>query len=203
MAKYLNKEIFIINMQAQEKIILAYLELKQNKLYFNQLKEYTKLSNSSLQNALDKLLQDNILKLIKTKANTFYQIKNNKIFSLKFSELAYNKFKDLNIGVKVPLRNFIEKLPDNIFTIVLFGSSSRKEEQDGSDIDIMVVADKKINLESLKKEVNIISNYPISIFICSIDQFYKNKDSIIIQARKTGFPIHREQNFYEVLLNEY
>ena len=190
-------------MKADEKIYGAYLELRQEKLYFNQLKDFTKLSNSSLQNALNTLIKNGAIKLNKTKSNTFYQIKNKKLFSLKFSEIAINKFENLNFEIKSPLRNFLKEIPEHVFTIVLFGSASRKEEQKKSDIDILIVDDRKTDFESLKKEINNSSNYPLSIFKCSTEQFYKNKDPIIIQARKTGFPIYKEQNFYEVLLNEY
>ena len=190
-------------MKADEKVYEAYLELKQNKLYFNQIKEQTGLSNSSLQNVLNKLVKNKSLELNKTKSNTFYQIKNKKIFSLKFSEIAANKFEALNFEIKSPLRNFLKEIPNHIFSIILFGSSSKKEEQKESDIDLLVVEDKKTDLESLRKEINNLSNHPLSIFKCSKGQFHKNNDPIIIQAKKTGFPIYKEQNFYEVLLNEY
>ena len=190
-------------MKADEKIYEAYLELKQDKLYFNQLKEFTKLSNSSLQNALDKLVKNSTLGLDKTKSNTFYQIKNKKLFSLKFSEIAVHKFNSLNIGIKVPLRNFLKNIPKEIHMIVLFGSSSIKEEQKESDIDLLVISNKKADLKKNKKEAEITSKRPISIFQATINQFMENKDDVIIQARKTGFPIYKEQNFYEVALDGY
>ena len=190
-------------MKPEQKIYGAYLELKQDRLYFNQLKEYTKLSNSSLQNVLNNLVKEGILKLDKTKSNTFYQIKDRKIFALKFSELALTKFEKLSIEIKSPLRNFLKQVPNHVFTIVLFGSASRKEEQKGSDIDLLIVEDKKTDFEKSKKEINSASNYPLSIFQSSIDKFNENKDDVIIQARKTGFPIYKEQNFYETALNEY
>ena len=190
-------------MKAELKIFQAYLELKQDKLYFNQLKEYTKLSNSSLQNAINKLLKNNTIKLIKTKSNTFYKIKDKKLFALKFSEIAIQKFKQLNLGVKNPLRYFLKNISNEIYTIVLFGSASIKEEQKDSDIDILIVTNQKIDLTNNKKEAEITSKYPISLFIATINQFLQNKDDVIIQARKTGFPIYKEQNFYEVILDEY
>tara|TARA_Y100000031_G_C8237191_1_gene393859 strand:- start:1082 stop:1219 length:138 start_codon:yes stop_codon:yes gene_type:complete len=44
--------------------------------------------------------------------------------------------------------------------------------------------------------------HPISLFQASISQFIENKDDTVIQARKTGFPAYKEQNFYEVILDE-
>jgi len=190
-------------MKAEKKIYKAYLNSKENKLYFNQLKEFTQLSNSSLQNVLNKLLKNKIIKIDKTKSNTFYQIQNKKIFALKFSEIAINKFNDLNPGVKVPLINFLKNLPKEIYTIVLFGSSSRKQENKESDIDLLIISNKKTDLTKNKKEAEIISRYNISLFNATLKEFMENKDHIIIQARKTGFPVYKEQNFYEEILNEY
>tara|TARA_B100000315_G_C14457857_1_gene532295 strand:- start:218 stop:844 length:627 start_codon:yes stop_codon:yes gene_type:complete len=201
MVNYINKEIFQSDMKAEEKIYLAFFELKQPRIYYNQIKEHTKLSHSSLQNALKKL--KDVFEEEKTKSNTFYKINDKKFFGLKFSEIAINKFKHLNPNIKTPLNNFLKKIPGQIYTIVLFGSASRKEETKRSDIDILIVSDKKVNLSKNKKEAEITSKHPISLFQVTFDQFKKNKDDVVIQVRKTGFPIYKEQNFYEVILDEY
>lgn len=190
-------------MKPEEKVYKAYFESKKNSLYFNEIKELSKLSDSSLANTLNKLLKNNILTQEKTKSNTFYKIKDKKLFALKFSEIAIQKFQDLNRGVRIPLNNLLKDMPKIIFTIIIFGSASRKEERKDSDIDIIVVSEKPINLDSNKKNAEVISNHHLSIFQCKINDLIENKDHVIIQARKTGFPIHKEQNFYEVILDGY
>src|SRR3989339_812275 len=190
-------------MKPEDKVYKAYFESKKNSLYFNEIKELSQLSDSSLTNTLNKLTKSNVLTQEKTKSNTFYKINNKKIFALKFSEIAVQIFNNLNNGVKVPLRNFLKNIPKEIYTIVLFGSASRKEEQKGSDIDLLIIANKKIDITNNKKEAEITSKHPISLFQATVEEFLKNKDDVIIQARKTGFPIYKEQNFYEVLLDEY
>ena len=190
-------------MNAEEKVYRAFFDLKEPKLYYNQIKEQANLSHSSLQNTLEKLKKANILSEEKTKANTFYILKDKKVFALRFSEIAVQKFNRLNVNVKVPLKNFLKNLPEEIHTIILFGSASRKEETKDSDIDILIVSNKKIDLARNKKEAETTSNYPISLFNATITQFKENKDHVIIQARKTGFPIYKEQNFYEVILDGY
>ena len=190
-------------MKPEDKIYKAYFESKKLSLYFNEIKELSKLSDSSLANTLNKLVKSNTLTQEKTKSNTFYKIKDKKLFTLKFSEIAMQEFNNLNLGVKVPLKNFFNNIPKEIYTIVLFGSASIKEEQKGSDIDLLIVTDKKIDLTPNKKEAEITSKHPISLFQATIDQFLKNKDDVIIQARKTGFPIYKEQNFYEAILDGY
>ncbi len=190
-------------MKPEDKIYKAYFDSKKSTLYFNEIKELSKLSDSSLANTLNKLLKNNTLTKEKTKSNTFYKIGDKKIFALKFSEIAIEKFNNLNLAVKVPLRNFLKNIPKDIYTIILFGSASRKEEHKNSDIDLLIIANKQLNLTDNKKEAEITSKRPISIFQATISQFIENKDDVIIQARKTGFPIYKEQNFYEVMLDEY
>ena len=190
-------------MKPEDKIYKAYFESKKPSIYFNEIKELSKLSDSSLTNTLNKLVKNNTLNQEKTKSNTFYKIKDKKLFALKFSEIALQTFSDLNIGIKAPLRNFLKNIPKETYTIVLFGSTSRKEEQKGSDIDLLLISNKKIDLTPNKKEAEITSKHPISLFQATIEQFIQNKGDIIIQARKTGFPIYKEQNFYEAILDEY
>jgi predicted nucleotidyltransferase len=190
-------------MMAEYKIFKTFFELNEEKLYYNQIKEYSKLSHSSVQNVLEKLKKSKILIEEKTKSNKFYKIKDKKIFSLKFSQIAINKFNELNHNIKIPLNNFLKNLPDDIYTIILFGSASIGEEKKNSDIDLLIISNKKYNLSINKKEAEITSKYPLSLFQATIPQFKSNKDDIIIQARKTGFPIYKEQNFYEVILDEY
>ena len=190
-------------MKPEEKIYKAYFDSKKSTLYFNEIKELSTLSDSSLTNTLNKLTKNSILAQEKTKSNTFYKIKDKKLFALKFSEIAAQKFNSLNLNIKVPLRNFLKNISSEIYTIVLFGSASRKEEQKDSDIDLLIVTNKKLDLAKNKKEAEITLKHPLSLFQATIFQFTKNTDDIIIQARKTGFPIYKEQNFYEVILDEY
>jgi predicted nucleotidyltransferase len=189
-----------MRMKPEDKVYQAYFELQEKTLYYNQIKECTKLSHSSLQNTLGKFVKERILALEKTKQNSFYIMANKKLFALKFSEIAVRKFNQLNIGVKNPLKHFLEGLPKGIFTIVIFGSASRKEETTKSDIDLLVVSDKKLDLKANKRNAEVASKYPLSIFEATISQFMESKDDVIRQARKTGFPIHKEQNYYEAML---
>lgn len=190
-------------MKPENKVFQAYFELRVNKLYYNQIKDFSGLSHSSLQNTLLKLTKSRMLIEEKTKGNKFYSIRNKKLVSIKFSELAIQKFEDLNLGVKSPLGNFTKNLPKDIYTIVLFGSSARKEETKHSDIDLLVVSNRTWDLSSNKKEAELVSKYQLSVFQATIEEFVDAKDDVIIQAKKTGFAIHKEQNFYEEILNEY
>lgn len=189
-------------MKPEKKIYLAYYNSKKNELYFNEIKDLSGLSDSSLARSLNKLVKNNTLSKNITKSNTFYKIKNYKLFALKYSEIALLKFNNLNSGIKIPLEEFLSNMSQT-YTIILFGSSSIKKETKKSDIDLLIVSSKNNKKISIaKKKAELISNYPINIFTCNQNQFIKSQDTIIKQAKNTGFPIKGEQNFYEVILNE-
>lgn len=189
-------------MKPEDKVYKAYFNSKKSTLYFNEIKDLAKLSDSSLTNTLNKLVKLSILNKEKTKSNTFYKMNNKKIFELKFSEIALEKFNSLNINIKNPLRNFLKNIPPKVYTIVIFGSASRGEERKESDIDLLIVSETKTNLEQNRKEAELTSKHTISLFNATIEEFIEGKDDVVIQARKTGFPIYKEQNFYEVTLDE-
>lgn len=190
-------------MKPEERVYESFFYLKERKLYYSQIKEQSDLSHSSLQRVLEKLKKMNILEEEKTKANVFYKIKDKKVFSLKFSEIAVKKFNNLSYNVKTPLINFLRNLPVGVYTIVLFGSTARGEETSKSDIDILLVSENKIAVTNNKREAELTSKYPISIFQVNTIDFMENMDDVVMQARRTGFPIHKEQNFYEVILDAY
>ncbi len=204
-------------MHAQEKIFQTFYESSKDKIYFNELKNLTKLSNSSLQNTLKLLIEGKILEKQETKANVFYIIKNKRFFILEYAKIAINKFEKLHRNVRIPLKDFIKKIPKELISIVLFGSAARGSETEKSDIDLLVILfqfdndliqkeyEKKIikQIESIKNDVQTQAIHHISLAFTTLNKFREEKDYLVTQAKKTGFPIINEQKYFEVLQNEY
>ena len=191
-------------MKPEENVYFAYFKSKKEELYFNEIKKLSELSDSSLSRTLEKLVKENRLLKNKTKSNTFYKINNRKLFALKFSETALRKFEDLDRAVRIPILEFLSNLNNSVFSIILFGSASIKQETEKSDIDLLIVTYKElINLDKAKRKAELISNYPFNIFTCDVNEFRTTRDHLIKQAKRTGFPIKGEQNFYEVILDEH
>ena len=190
-------------MRAEDKIYKAFFDLREKQLYYNQIKEHTKLSHSSLQNALKNILKKDVLREEKTKAHVFYIINNKKFIAIKFCEFAITKQEQLNYNITTPLQHFIKNVPEEVFTIILFGSTARGEETKRSDIDLLVVSHNKQDLKKNQERAQLTAKHTLSVFQATINDFKNNNDDIIIQAKKTGFPIHKEQNYYETILDEY
>lgn len=198
----------------RDKIYKIFFEKKNTKLYYNELKELTNLSYSSLQNILKKLEENKEIKKEKTKSNVYYQL-TNKYKSIEFSKISIDLLNELNIDVKVPIKEFIEKIPNTIFTAILYGSSSIKKEKENSDIDILIIFENFKNLElqkkyekELKHEITkikkeIISKYNLSIIYTTKFDFQKEEDFLLKSIKETGFPIINQQKYYQEEKNEY
>lgn len=200
-------------MRAQEKIYKAFYESRKDKLYFNELKDLTKLSHSSLQNTLKMLMTNKILEKQETKANTFFIIKDEKLFAVEYAKIAISKFEMLHRNVRLPLKDFIKKIPEGILSILIFGSAARSSETEKSDIDLLVILHQFENentqqeygkeiikqIEDIKKDIQTQSIHPISIAFTTSKEFNEGKDHLVNQAKETGFPIMNEQKYFEVL----
>ncbi len=196
-------------MEAKEKIFKAFYESGKEWLYFTEIKNLTKLSNSSIQNVINKLLKFKQIEEDKRTSNVYYRISAiNK--PLIFSLLDKERLNNLNVEVKTPLRNFLKNLPSEVEFVLLFGSSSRKQEKEDSDIDLLVVLHKfenqelqrqyeqeiKKKIENLRKKINSESNHPLNILFVTLDNFKTTKDHLILQAKETGFPIFGTLRYY-------
>jgi len=197
-------------MEPKEKVYKAFYESGKEWLYFSELKGLTNLSNSSLQNVLSKLLKLKQIRGDKKTSNIYYKLSDSKKPQIFFS-LDFDRLKSLNLEVRAPLNNFLKDLPDKIAFVILFGSSSRKQEKEGSDIDLLVVIYNFLNLKlqslyekeikqkinALRKRINSESNYPLSITYITLDKFKISKDHLILQAKNYGFPIKGGLNYYK------
>jgi len=200
----------------EEKIYFAFYETKKKMLYYSQLKERTGLSDSSLQNALKKLVKRKEIEAIKEKANTFYRLKNKNKTKLRFARFDYDRLERLNPDVSIPLKKFLAEMPDNVSFIILFGSASRKQEKKESDIDLLVVLhnfeNKKLQKQyekemkavfgRLKEKISATSIYPLSIFYADKKSYIEGGDRVVIEAKQGGFCISGNMEYYEVMLNE-
>lgn len=200
----------------EEKVYFAFYETKKNMLYYNQLKDCTSLSDSSLQNALKKLTEKKEAEALKEKANTFYRMKDRNKIKVWFTRFDYALLNSLNPDVKVPLKRFLAEMPDKTSFVILFGSASRKQEKKGSDIDLLVVLhsfeseklqrsyerEMKIAFNQLKENISATSIYPLSIFYTDINSYITGTDRVVNEAKKTGFCISGNLEYYEVMLHE-
>ncbi|MBN2142395.1 nucleotidyltransferase domain-containing protein [Candidatus Woesearchaeota archaeon] len=200
-------------MNAEEKIFKAFYDSKKEMLYFNEIKSLTGLSNSSIQNTTLALLKKNVLGSQKTKANVFFTMADQERFAIEFTKIDLTRLNGLNRNIRLPLKELVGKTPNEVASMVLFGSSARKAETEKSDIDLLVVLHKFNTLklqqmyeteiiqqmESLKRDVQSRSNHNLSLAFTNTQLLKEGKDHLVSQAKETGFPIFNQQLYHEVI----
>jgi len=193
----------------KERVYLAFYNSKKQRMYFNEIREKANMSISSLQNAISKLEKTGEMEKSKEKSNTFYTLKNEEMIGLNFARFDIHKLNNLNVNVKMPLKEFLEQVQGVAF-IILFGSSSIGAEKKGSDIDMLVVlynfGNEKLNgiyqkeakdkIGQIKKRVDAKSLYPLSLVFIDEQEFKTRRDYLLDEAKKTGFCIYNQQYYY-------
>lgn len=202
-------------LKPEEKIYYSFYTTRKESMYFSEIRRIAGMSISSLQNVLLKMEKNKEIEKKKEKANTFYCLKNKEFIGLNFAKFDILKIDELNLDVRLPVKEFIEKIPRQIAFVLLFGSASRKEEKKGSDIDLLVVLDKfenfklqeqyekevKKEINETKKKVDAKSLYPLSILSVNEKEFFERKDYLLDEAKK-GFCIFNQSQYYKDLENE-
>lgn len=196
-----------------ERIYKAFYDSRESRLYFSQIQELSGLSGGSLANALRQLKATKEVHATRNKAHTFYELRNKDITALHFTRFDYEKLDSLSNRVRVPIRQLVTELPQGICFALLFGSAARKQERQGSDIDILVALynfngqklqeeyEREIKKEAdkVQKRITATSVYPIRIVYATVADFLKGEDRLITEARNTGFCISGNLEYYKVI----
>lgn len=193
----------------KDKVYLAFFNSKKERLYYNQLKDITHLSHSSLQNVLKKLIENKEIKEEKEKSNIYYSLRK-KYKAIEFTKITYEIINNLNLDVRIPIQEFIELIPTKIYSCLFFGSASIKQEREGSDLDLLIIIETfeneklqklyeteiKDEIEKIKDELNTRSIYHFSIGFIDKKNFEMQNDYLVIEAINKGYPIINQINYY-------
>ncbi len=180
--------------------------------YVREINQKIGLPQHTLLKYLKELEKKNILiSQFKGNVKIFVLNKYNKLVPIIFSYFNYMELELLEYVRKKAIEDFREgikkiKLP---YFILLFGSSTKGNYKESSDIDIIIIYDsifndtiKKIN--ELKKEITSIRGLTINYIVITLREFLKEKENqqnfALQDALVTGYPILGNNLYYEVTL---
>ncbi len=200
------KEISLFG-SGKEKILRCFYKNQAKEIYFSEILRDTKLTQNTTLKHLSNLKELGIINSTKKIGNTFYKInqKNPVVYSV-FSYFDYDKLNKLPYTRRNAINMFLEKIQNKPLIAVVFGSTAKNTFNKESDIDLLLIYNKKesTNLK-LKKETNALAGIKIQDFIIDFEYFkeqiLKEEDNTIIHAIKTGFPIIGSYLFYKGVLN--
>lgn len=138
------------------KVLDAFFENPSREFYLRELSRLLKLSMPTIISTTDKLAKENLI--IKTKGKVLTKVmanrenanfvKSKRVYNL---ELIYNSY----------IVDYLSKSYNQPKCIILFGSFSRGEDIEKSDIDIAVITNKKLDIDlpeyekKLKRAINL------------------------------------------------
>ena len=201
----MNKNIFG---KGKEKILECFYKNRNKEIYFSEILRQTGLTPNTTLKHLKNLQETGLILSIKKIGNTFYKINSNnpQIYSI-FSFFDYKKLNALPSERKRAIVKFLKEIKIKPLICLIFGSTSKGTFSKKSDIDILLVYDKKeVQNKKLKEDIEAITGVKLQTFVIDLDYFkeqvLRQKDKVISHAIKTGFIITGFNYFYQEVLNE-
>ena len=179
------------------KNIMKIMEVLINdRLYLNQIYELSKIkSKNNLIKNLEILVRNKILKKEKNKSNTFYSINYNNNLSLSILNLINMiKFQKLPFEKRKAIEDVIVLSKPNL--VILFGSTAKGNFTKQSDIDLLLVYNKrpKIDIKEITERYGVKINQIILEFK-ELDE----RNETVKHILKTGYPLTGYLYFYKIL----
>ena len=183
-------------------LALFYLD-KTTSIHLREIARKAKLNENSASKFLNKLEQMHYLNAKKEG--------NLKKYTLNYNKNTYNylALQDLNKLEKLPnlrkeaIKVYLQKLPEQPVFAILFGSTAKENYREDSDIDILIITNKKISSTEAEKEVDALCALKMNSFQMTFKDFQNEiklkEDKVVQSALQTGYPLINHISFYEVL----
>jgi predicted nucleotidyltransferase len=175
---------------------------KNTPLHLREISRQVKLDQSALTRHLNNLTKSGVLDF-KAEGNLkkFYIQNGNirKIFPLYDTE----RLESLPLLRRNAIRFYIEKLDVKPVFALVFGSTAKGGFKEGSDIDLVIVFNDKVDTKRAKSYAEAQTGITISEFQMTYKKFIMEarlkEDNVIQSGIETGYPVYNCSAYYEVL----
>ncbi|PIN79896.1 hypothetical protein COV16_01810 [Candidatus Woesearchaeota archaeon CG10_big_fil_rev_8_21_14_0_10_34_8] len=188
------------------KILELFHSNRDTSFHVREISRKTKLNQNSTVRFLKKLEKEKIL-ISKKDGNL-------KKYSLRKSYPAYEilttidveTFRNLPIIKQQAIEIFLDSLKEQPIIALLFGSTARNTHKEDSDIDILLIVNKRIDTKQAIRKADTQSAQRISDFQITFADFkreLKLKEEHVVQsAINSGYPITNHIFYYRSIYNE-
>ena len=207
--KQLNNCLSMLNDIAPEgivKILKFFYENKDKKIHLRDIARQTDLNENSAYRFLNQLEVAGILGSEKDGNMKKYRIKKTEKAYCIFTCLDIEKFQKLTAIRRDAIGLFIDRLDEKPIIMFLFGFTAKNNYTQKSDIDILLISNKKINTKKAKDYVEAQTSLKINDFQIMFSEFQKEirlkEEPVIQSAIATGYPLTNHSYYYRCIYYE-
>lgn len=187
-----------------ERILRVFYREKLGAFHLREIARRTELNENSVTRFLKVMTEQKILKHIKEGNMKKYSIiKENMVFSL-FSVFDAEEYEKLPSTRKRAVSAFYERLSEKPVFLILFGSVAKKTFKEDSDLDLLAVFNKKIEVRNAEEYAESQTGVKINCIKIEHDAFMNEiktkKDKLIASAISSGYPLINHIKYYEEVL---
>ena len=192
--------------QGYWKIISLFYDDKSASIHLRDIARKTKLNENSASIFLKKLENEKILFSKKDGNLKKYGIvKDDLIYSI-FTQMDIIKLNSLPNIRKKAILYFLDKLKEKAIIAVLFGSTAKLTYRNDSDIDLLLIVNKKIDTNFAEKYADSQTAININSIQIELDEFKKElklkEDKVIQSAINIGYPVTNHIGYYREVYDE-
>src|SRR3989344_6258935 len=183
------------------KILELFYKEKNKKIHLRDIARKTKMNENSASRFLNSLEKQNILKSEKDgNLKKYFIRKNNVVYSI-FTLFDIEKFNKLPLLRRNAIEYFFKELKEKPIILFLFGSTAKETFTNKSDIDLLIIVNKKIKVEEAQRYADAQTGLRISCFQIDYKSFLRElktqDDKVVGSAITTGYPLTNHIKFYE------
>lgn len=187
-----------------EKIIALYYGDACANIHLRNIARQTGLNENSATRFLKQLERQSILQSKKEGNLKKYFIQRNKKTFLVFTLFNLERYERLPKRTKNAIEYFIKIVDEKPVITVLFGSTAKGRYTRESDIDLLLIVNKRINTEKAEDYAEAQTAMKINCIQIKYNEFVQElktkNDKVIQSAIKTGYPITNQILYYEEVL---
>lgn len=197
-------------MKLQLKIIDLLAKNPEKEFSINEIAKILGEFYSFVHRTVNEMIKDGVI--LKRKVGKSYlcslNLENEKTSALiQLSEIEKReKFYTVNKELRLILEDFVKSLENqhkNIITIVLFGSYVKGTATKESDIDILLINTKRIEVEKTTKEIYAKYGKEIVLIVMTVNDFKKQKEKAVIREMiKNHYVLYGVEKFVDLVFRK-
>lgn len=192
--------------EGHERILELFYRNKSATIHLREIARKTRLNENSASRFLNQLEKLQILQAKKEGNLKKYAVrKNDSVFAV-FAYFDVLKLHALPAIRKNAIRCFLQHLQEKPIIALVFGSTAKNTYSERSDIDILLIVNKKLETKDAESYVDAqtaLKISPIQISYREFEEELKLKhDHVVQSAVNTGFPVSNHITYYGAVYHE-